>query len=377
MTVDRGVAVTGAAMITCLGDGDTTVKALFAGASGIAPLPHLDTEKLHVGYGYPIADGEPERSFRASEWLAEVVADAVWQAGVDARRERVAVVVGSGLRELRSVERWHADGAALSLPELHFERAVRRVLPDATEVMTISNACSAGGYALAVGMDLLAQDEADAVVVAGCDTTTESMLTMIGRVGDDLVTEVRPFDADRGGVLLGEGAVAVVVRRSTDDSPDALGRVRSVGLSCDAFHETAPDVRGIVAAMRDAHTRAGVRPEDVALVLAHGTATALNDPTEAAALTEVFADVPTPPVVTGIKGATGHTSGGAALMSLVVALAALRAGQAPPVVGLATPIPEAAALRLAVGDPAPVTGRIAQVDAFGFGGVNAVTIVEV
>jgi len=195
---------------------------------------------------------------------------------------------------------------------------------------------------------------------------------MIGRVGDEPTTHVAPFDADRGGVLLGDGAVAVVIE---PDGPDALARIRSVGLSCDAFHETAPDRDGITAAMRDAHDRAGLTPSDVGLVLAHGTGTALNDPTEAAAITEVFG-THTPPV-TGIKGAIGHTSGGAALMSLVVAIDALRAGTVPAVTGLVTPIDEAAGLEFVLGTAAPLAARVAQVDAFGFGGVNAVTMVEV
>jgi 3-oxoacyl-[acyl-carrier-protein] synthase II len=294
-------------------------------------------------------------------------------ADLDPAIRRVAVVVGSGLRELRSVERWHADGAELSLPDLHFDAAVREVLPDVTEVLTISNACSAGGYALAVGMDLLAADEADAVVVAATDTMTESMLAMIGRVGDEPVTAVAPFDADRGGVLLGDGAAALVIEpvAGHDDAP----RVRSVGLSCDAFHETAPDRDGIVAAMRDAHRRAGTGPEDIGLVLAHGTGTALNDPTESAALTEVFGV--DGPRVTGIKGATGHTSGGASLMSLLVAIHAMRTGIVPAITGLHTPLDEAAGLGLVLGSSEPAAARVAQVDAFGFGGVNAVTLVEV
>ena len=373
MTAPNPVAVTGTAMVTCLGDDDETFAALLAGRSGVSRLSNVDGETLGVTHGYPIEDG-PERQLRPSGWLADVVARAAAAAGLDPATRRVAVVVGSGLRELRSVERWHADGAELSLPDLHFDAAVRSVLPDVTEVLTISNACSAGGYALAVGLDLLAADEADAVVVAATDTMTESMLAMIGRVGDEPVTAVAPFDADRGGVLLGDGAAAVVIEPAADlDEPRPL--IRSVGLSCDAFHETAPDRDGIVAAMRDAHDRAGIEPGGIDLVLAHGTGTALNDPTESAALASVFGS--DGPRITGIKGATGHTSGGAALMSLLVAIHAMRTGVVPAITGLRTPLDEAAGLGLVVGSPEPAAARIAQVDAFGFGGVNAVTLVEV
>lgn len=368
-------AITGSAMVSCLGGLDETFEALLAGRSGVSPLRCGDPAKLNVAYAYGIDDHDEDGCIRlAGRWLALCVAEALADAGVDPSTSRVAVIVGTGLREHRAVEQWHGDGAELRLAQTHFTEAVRAVAPGVTEVHTIANACAASGYALALAVDLLELGEADAVVAAGCDTITESMLTMIGRVGTTTADTVRPFDADRDGVLLGEGAVAVVVQPAAADRP-ALGLVRGVGVGCDAHHETAPDVAGIVATMRDAHARAGVAAEEIGLVVAHGTATALNDPTEAAALLETFG--PDGPAVTGIKGAIGHTSGGAALMSVLVALKSMRDGVVPPVVGLRTPIPEAEKLALVHGQPLVASPRLAQVNAFGFGGVNAVTILEV
>ncbi|MET7438798.1 beta-ketoacyl synthase N-terminal-like domain-containing protein [Streptomyces sp. NPDC004082] len=372
-------AITGSAMITCLGDLDETLQALRDGRSGVSPLRCGDPARLNVANAYSIDDDEetpPGLPRLAGRWLARCVERALKEAGVDPARRRVAVLVGTGLRELRAVEQWYADGVPLRLAELHFAEAVRSVAPDVTEVHTIANACAASGYALALAADMLELGEADAVVAAGCDTMTESMLTMIGRVGAVRADMVRPFDADRDGVLLGEGAVAVVLERAErltgDRRPSAL--VHGVGLGCDAHHETAPDRAGIVATMRDAHERAGVTPDDIGLVLAHGTSTALNDPTEAGALLEVFGT--DGPPVTGIKGSVGHTSGGAALMSLLVAVDALRTGVVPPTAGLRRPDAEAEKLDLVYGEPRPSRARLAQVNAFGFGGVNAVTVVE-
>ncbi|WP_307853491.1 beta-ketoacyl synthase N-terminal-like domain-containing protein [Kitasatospora sp. RG8] len=373
------MVITGSSMLSCLGDLDETYRALLAGRSGVAPLRVGDPQKLGVRNAYGIEDRGAVHSAAprlAGRWLARCVLDALRQARIDPAGRRVAVVVGTGLRELHGVEQWYADGAELRLAELHFGTAVRSVLPQATEIHTLTNACAASGYALALAADLLELGEADAVVAAGCDTMTESMLAMIGRVGTSTADMVRPFDEFRGGVLLGEGAAAVVLERagSRPDQPAAQGVLRGVGVGCDAYHETAPDRAGIVATMRDAHSRAGVTPEGVDLVLAHGTATALNDPTEAAALLEVFGTGGPP--VTAIKGAIGHTSGGAALMSLLVALAAMRRGEVPPVVGLRAPIAAAEKLDLVYGQPRPARPRVAQVNAFGFGGVNAVAIVE-
>ncbi|MGV9270953.1 beta-ketoacyl-[acyl-carrier-protein] synthase family protein [Kitasatospora sp. NPDC003701] len=368
-------AISGFDVLSCLGDAEATFRALLRGDTGAGPL-RRDTRRLGVDHAHQIDDDAEGR--RASRWLARVVAGAVRAAGLDTDGRRVAVVVGTGLRELPEAERWWAGGGALTLPELHFGAVVRGVLPAATEVLTVSNACAASGYALAVGADLLAADEADAVVVAGCDSITDSLLAAIGRGSAVRSTAVRPFDSGRAGVLLGEGAAAVVIEPEATvlaEGREVLARLHGVGLSCDAHHETAPDPAGIAACMRDAHRRAGVVPADVDLVVAHGTGTALNDPAEAAALTEVLGEACGRALVTGIKGAVGHTSGAAALMSLVVAVQAMHRGAVPAIRGLAEPIPEAERLALVAGPPAAARPLVAQIDSFGFGGVNAVALV--
>lgn len=369
------LAITGSAMRTALGDTAETFAALLAGESGRQPLRYVDPDQVNVRYGYHVDAAGPERPYRASAWLADCVTEAAGQAGLDPTRERIVAIVGTGLRELRAVERWRADGLPVEPSALHFGGAVRDALPGVTEVITVSNACSASSHALALAADLIRLDEADAVVACGTDATTESMLAMVGRVGDESSDAVRPFDTDRRGVLLGDGAVAVVLRRVPDDEAEV--RLRGVGMSCDAYHETAPDPAGLRAAMADAYQRAGLSPADIGLVLAHGTGTALNDPTEARVLAGLFADVHRPPLVTAIKGAIGHTSGGAGLMSLLVAVEALRYGTVPPVTGLRMQIAEAATLDLVIGRPTSTDAHVAQVNAFGFGGVNAVCLVEV
>jgi len=369
--------ITGSEIWTCLGDTTSTFKALLEGTSGVAPLRFHDTAKLNVSHAYQIDDGEVELPLRAAGWLTQCVVAAVAQAGLNTDTQRVTAIVGSALRGLRAVERWSQDesGAPFRMQDLHFGAAVRAALPGVTEVITMSSACSASGHALGLAQDLLAAGEADAVVVAGCDATSESMLTMIGRVSDAPTGSVQPFDRNRKGALLGEGAAALVLQ--ADDGVGSRPVVLGVGLSCDAFHETAPDIGGITAAMRDAHTRAGVGPGDVGLVVTHGTGTSLNDVTEARALSEVFGTHAEGLLVTGLKGSIGHTSGGAALMGLLIAVEALRAGLVPPITGLSDPIDEARGLHLVMGAPAPTTATVAQVNGFGFGGVNAVCMIEV
>lgn len=357
---------------TCFGGGPATFAALMAGRHGRGPLRGRDPSRLRVTSGYHV-DGSPE-PYAPSRWLAACVREAVRDSGVDPRRNRVACLVGTGLRELSTVED-SVDPRDVPVNRLHFADAVRAEVPSVREVVTIANACSASGHALALAQDMVDLGDADAVIVAGTDAMTTSMLAMIGRVADEPTDLVRPFDVDRRGVLLGEGAAAVVV--APDDGwRGARARVLATGLSCDAYHETAPSVEGITRAMRDALARAARTADEVSLVLAHGTGTPLNDTVECAALRDVLLAAGGDPVVTGVKGAVGHMSGTAALVNVDVALRCLESGWVPPIVGLREPLPEAAGLRLVRHSPHPLPPGLAQVNAFGFGGVNAVSLVE-
>jgi 3-oxoacyl-[acyl-carrier-protein] synthase II len=369
--------ITGSAVRTCFGDGAATFAALTRGASGVAPLRYYDPPLAGVRHGYEVDATGPEELFRAGGWLTGCATAALRQAGVDPRRQRVVGLVGTGLRELRAVERHATQGMRFPAERLHFGAALAEAAPDIHPVLTLSNACSAGGYALALAQDLVELGEADAVLVGGADAMTASMLAMIGRVSAAPASQVRPFDQARAGVLLGEGAAALVVVPEPAAGPGSprLARLLATGLSCDAGHETAPDADGILRAMRDALCRAEREPADVDLVVAHGTGTVLNDPTEALTLRELYAGCEPGPLVTGFKGATGHTSGGSALLSVAMVVESLRAGVVPPISGLREPLPEATGLRLVTGAAVPAAVRVAQVNAFGFGGVNAVTLV--
>jgi 3-oxoacyl-[acyl-carrier-protein] synthase II len=347
------------------------------GACGARPLRHLSPDELNVGYGYQVIDDDDaqEKWFRASEWLSACVAAALARSGVDASRERVVAIVGTGLRELRAVERSALESRSFPIERLHFGRAIRDVCPEIQEVITVSNACSAGGHALALAQDLIELGEADAVVVGAADAMTASMVGMIGRFAERTAARVQPFDADRVGVLLGEGAAAVVL---VPDRPhrSALARLMSTGLSCDAVHETVPDIGGVRRAIDNAFSRANTTPDQIDVIVAHGTGTALNDPMEASLLREMLATYGHTPLITAAKGAVGHNSGAAALVSLDVALRCLATGRVPPVCGLEHPLREGAGLPFVIGQAVERPVRRAQVNAFGFGGVNAITLIE-
>ncbi|WP_431776837.1 beta-ketoacyl-[acyl-carrier-protein] synthase family protein [Streptomyces cucumeris] len=372
--------VTGAGAVASVGEGvDEIFRALCAGTSGLHELRGFDQDRYRGRHAYEIDDRPTPGTDvpgRATAWLLRAVEEAVAQAGLGEDLSKVPVLVGTGLRELRSAELAWRDRTGFDIGRLHFGPALRKRF-GAVRTHTFAGACSASLYALALGSDLLASGAADAVVVAGVDTLTESMYGLLDRVNSEPPDRVRPFDRSRRGVLMGDGAAAVVLRREEPGAATAaLGRLLAVSMNCDARHVTAPDAQGIAEAVHEAQWRAGVKPRDIDLVLLHGTGTQLNDTAEATALADVYGTDVGGPLMTAIKSMTGHTSGGSGLLSLIVALRSLATGQVPPTLHLSEPLPEAAEFRF-VREPVSGAGlQLAQVDAFGFGGVNAVAVVE-
>lgn len=372
--------VIGAGAVASIGRSTEEVfAALCAGSEGRHPLRGFNRDWYNAGFLYEVDDRpgpQVDTAGRATDLLLDAVGQAARDAGLGDDLSGVPVLVGTGLRELRSLELWWRDGQKFGAERMHFGTALRERF-GAQDTHTISNACSASLYALALGVDLLEFQDAGTVVVAGVDVITESMFGLSDRLQLDPPDRLRPFDRDRKGTVMGEGAAAVVLRRQEPADRDAVhGYVRGVAVNCDAFHATAPDPKGIAAAVRDAHGRAGVKAEDIGLVLLHGTGTSLNDAAEAAALADVFGPHIGNPLMTGVKSMTGHTSGASGVLNLLVALRAMREGRVPPITGLANPAPEVSGFRLVRDNPVAEQVRLAQVDAFGFGGINAVAVVE-
>jgi 3-oxoacyl-[acyl-carrier-protein] synthase II len=291
----------------------------------------------------------------------------------------MVALVGTGLRELRTIELWHADGAELAPERLHFAAALREALGFEGLTFTLSNACSASSFALGVAADLLSLGDAEQALVAGCDTLTETMFGLLDRVNPVELPSLRPFGAAPKGVLMGDGAAAVVLEpraaaRARGCRPLAV--MKAVGMSCDAYNLTAPRQDGIVDAMREAQRAAGISPAEVDVLFAHGTGTDQNDRTEARAIAEVFGERATSVPINGLKASIGHTSGASGLVAVVAAIEAMQRSLIPPTAAVSTLMDEARALDIVLGNARPADVRVAQVNAFGFGGVNAVVILQ-
>lgn len=371
--------ITGMAAVANIGASPQEIfAALCAGQESRKPLKAFDPDKYRAAYAYEIDDrpeGGGDIPRRATRWLTTVARQAAADAGLGEDLSQVPVLVGTTMREQRSLELWWRDHAEVGLEDLHFGTALKAAF-GASTTYTFANACSASLYALGLATDMIEAGMADTVVVAGTDAATESGFGTLDRVQNGIPDALRPFDATHKGMLMGEGAAAVVVQRAGTGKGPVHARVRGVSMSCDAHHATAPDPDGITRAVLDAYTRAGVRARDIDLVMLHGSGTPRNDLTESSVLSRIFQGAGTGPRMTAIKAMTGHTLGGSGLLSLLMAVLAMKEGTVPPVLGLTDPIPEAAGLGLVQGAPASGDLAIAQINAFGFGGINAVAIVE-
>ncbi|WP_042176902.1 beta-ketoacyl synthase N-terminal-like domain-containing protein [Streptomyces sp. NBRC 110035] len=371
--------ITGLGAIANLGGSPQEIfDALCTGEESRTPLKAFAADNYRAGYAYEIDDRAKDggdEPFRATRWLTAAIRQALADAGLDEDLSRIPVLVGTTMREQRSAELWWRDGAPVDATDLHFGASLSAGFA-ATETYTFANACSATLYALGLATDMIELGMTDTVVVAGTDSMTESAFGTLDRVQNETPGALRPFDVSHKGMLMGEGAVAVVVQRAGTQGRQVHARLRGVGMNCDAAHATAPDHDGISWVVRDAYRRAGVGAEDIDLVMLHGSGTPRNDQTEAGVLREVFASTEAGPLMTAIKSMTGHTLGGSGLLSLVMAALAMQQGTVPPILGLTRPIPEAAGLRLVQESATPAELALAQVNAFGFGGINAVAILE-
>ena len=254
-------------------------------------------------------------------------------------------------------------------------RGPRTVLP---------TACAAGNSALAAAADLIRDGRADTVLALGVDELSEAMFMMFSSFRALSPDVVRPFDLDRQGLLLSEGAGALVVERAEvarRRGARAYCRVAGHASVADAFHMTAPhpDGRGAAAAMRSALADGGLSPADVDYVSAHGTGTPANDVSEAKALVEVFGRLDGPgqagrvPAVSSIKSMTGHTQGAASAVEAVSCVLAMHRGAVPPTANLERLDP-ACEIDVVGPAPRPADVRVALNNAFGFGGSICCTV---
>ena len=383
------IAVAAAGVVTPIGqDLETFWSGLLTGSDGISQIERFPVGDLRVGRG-----GEIKKLTRAVDWrrvpdcratrlLVSAADDLCAQAGerpLDVEPERLAVVVGTALGGVEEGER-AIDGSPRRLHGALYDAPAHRLarwLGARGPAVTVATACASGATALAVGADMLQRGEADAVVAGGYDILCRFVVHGFNSIRALTRERVRPFDRRRSGILLGEAAGLLLLRRERDAGPRRLGTLLGYGGASDASHIAAPDPegRGIERAIRTALMEAGVAPSGIDFVSAHGTATPLNDPIEAAALRRVLGPRASAVPVNSMKGAFGHTMGAAAALEAILCLLAGRHGQVPATLGLDEQDP-ACDLDCVQGGPRALRPRVSLSTSLGFGGCNAAVVLE-
>jgi 3-oxoacyl-[acyl-carrier-protein] synthase II len=251
------------------------------------------------------------------------------------------------------------------------------------ETHSIASACSSSAQAIGAGLRLLRLDEADAVIVGGSEAClSEYILAMFRNAGALSRSGLcRPFDRNRDGFVMGEGAGILVLEQpeaAERRKADVLGYVAGYGSTTDGYHLSAPEETGRIAAnaMGAALNDAGLKPEDVSYVNAHGTSTQANDVAETRAIKLALGEAAHAIPVSSTKSVVGHLIGGAGGIEAVATLMALRGGLAPPTVGLEEP-DEGLDLNYVPGAPQRIEARngngrkVGISNSFAFGGHNA------
>jgi 3-oxoacyl-[acyl-carrier-protein] synthase II len=383
----RRVLVTGLGVVSPFGPGVKAYWAgLAAGTCAIRPLTLIDAGgfRCRIGAEVPEADGASARRSRADRLALAAAGEALEDAALTpAERADAALVVGAVGGGMLEAEDWYwARGRGERPP--NWPAALRVILPGShAEALgyrlriggprhTVVTACSSGAVALAEGAALIADGVVDVALAGGVDAMTR--LCFMGFNALKLLDPepCRPFDRDRRGMSIGEGAAFVVLEaadRARARGVRAYAELAGHGMTTDAYHVTAPEPQGegMARAMRAALAAGGVGPDAVGYANAHGTATPQNDRIEARAITRVFGEGRL--LVSSTKSMIGHTMAAAGSLEAVATILALVLGTVPPTANLTTPDPE-------VGfDCVPRLAREAAVEhaisnSFGFGGQN-------
>ncbi len=385
------VVITGRGVVTSLGEGaDPFFDALLDRRSGlvdgVGPCSDFDPEVAMT----------PKEARRADRFgqLAVAAAEQAWREaapeGLDP--ERGGVVVGTGVGGLDTMERntlaFLQEGERAVSPMF-----VPMMMPNAAAGLiamrhglqgpgwSIASACATGNHAIGEAKRMIERGEADLVVAGGTEAAlTGVCLAAFKRMGaTSRVGISRPFDAQRDGFVMGEGA-AILVLESAEHAKargaKVYGRVAGYGASNDAFHITMPheDGRGAIKAMTIALRDAGAQPGDVGYVNAHGTSTPFNDKIETQAIKDVFGGNGGAPPVSSTKSAIGHLLGAAGAVEAVISLCAIDRGLLPPTLNLEEPDPECD-LDYVPDGPREAPGLNAVLsNSFGFGGQNATLV---
>ncbi|GHC68353.1 beta-ketoacyl-[acyl-carrier-protein] synthase family protein [Streptomyces flavofungini] len=388
-TSDPRVVITGLGAISCLGTGVAAHwDGLLAGGGQPAevPLPHLNmrTRKMYLVDRAQVP-AKPSRfaglELGSSPRLAVAAAEqALTDAGLEyGTRDAVPVVLGVelGNADMQEIQRSAGRTAWTTLTPA--AAVVGAEIGSRAPLTSVGNACSASGYALTIGLDMIRAGEATTVLVGGAEGITRAGIGAFNRLGAADPVRCRPFDRSRAGTMFGDGSAMIVLeaaeharRRGAEPYAELAG----AAWSCDAYHPTAPDPSGdqIVRAMTEALADARLSACDVGCVIPHGTGTPLNDVVESQALHRVFGERTRALPLFSLKAMIGHTTGAAGAFACLTATLMLRHGRSP----ANTPIEQDPECDVWVpqGRSVPLAAPAVLVNTYAFGGNNTSLVIK-
>ncbi|HEY7140107.1 MAG TPA: beta-ketoacyl-ACP synthase II [Methylomirabilota bacterium] len=409
MEADGGktrVVVTGLGAVTPLGNSVPEFwRAICEGRSGVGPITRFDPKRLDCRIAAEVRGFDPLKVIEKKElkkldlFIQYAIAagvEAVEDAKIDFSQvdpTRAGALVGSGIGGILSILEWHrvllekgpGRVSPFFVPSLIINMAsgqlsIRYKLKGPNS--SVVTACATGNHAIGDAFRIIQRGDADLMVAGGSEAIIDELpiggfaqMKALSTRNDEPTRASRPFDADRDGFVPGEGA-GIVVLESLEQARRRGARIYAeivgYGMTSDAYHMTAPDpdgdgaIRAMTGALRDA----GLRPENVGYINAHGTSTPYNDKTETLAIKQVFGDHARRLPVSSTKSMTGHLLGAAGGIEAIATVLALQQGTLPPTINYETPDPDCDL------DYVPNAARKVEVDAalsngFGFGGTNA------
>ena len=402
------VVITGLGLLTPVGnDVESAWDALLAGTSGAAPITQFEvTEEYGTRFACEVKGFDPEqymdrkearRADRFAQFAMAVSVQAVEDAGLGpdlapADPNRVGVIIGSGIGGISTFEeqtktmlergpgRVSPFFVPMFIPDMAAGLVSMRYGARGANYATVS-ACSSSAHALGNAFRLVQDGEADVMITGGTEASVTPLtiagfgnMKALSTRNDAPEKASRPFDAERDGFVLGEGAGAMILEsleHALDRGATIVAELVGFGQSADAYHMTAPAPEGAGAqlAMRAALDDAGFEPADVGYINAHGTSTPANDVNETKAVKAVFGDAARELVMGSTKSMTGHLLGAAGAVEGIISALVTRDGKIPPTINFETPDPECD-LDYAHNERRDREVRAAVTNSFGFGGHN-------
>ena len=404
--MNRRVVVTGLGLVTPVGNSvEATWSALMAGRSGVDFIKKFDVEKFPVRFAAEVKDFDPldyvekkeARKMGAFIHYAIAAADeAMKDSGLevtDDNSEQVGTYISSGIGDFWAIEREHSkllnDGPGRVSP-FFIPSAIVNLAAGQVSIRhgakgpnsATATACAAGAHAIGDSLKIIQRGDADAMICGGAESAITPMsvagfaaMRALSTRNDDPLHASRPFERDRDGFVIGEGAGLMVLeelesarRRGARIYAELVG----YGMTADAFHITMPDETGsgAIRVMQKALKDAGVEPEAVSYINAHGTSTPYNDKFETMAIKKTFGEHAYQLAVSSTKSMTGHLLGAAGGIEGVFSVLAITRGIIPPTINYVNPDPDCD-LDYVPNEPRETRIDYALSNSFGFGGTNA------